>query len=379
MSRHIYVPAGILMLCFLFSIAITFSRGATTVGTNWEELTVVVSPGSNAPFPRGSFAAASNPAGTGSGWMFGGVVDDFTQNPVYNNELFRVDPDGNSVIFTQITTDGTEPTARAFPSLAVVDNSGYEDVYLFGGGTFPYDVPAPAEDKFWKYDSADDTWTDLSDPDGPPARMGATLVAHQDSLYLFGGIAYDPYVFFALFNDLWRYDIPTHTWTQLSDGVGPAPRHVAMGATIKDEKLFIYGGERIEIDFTTFQITFPIDTTAWAWDLDNGGWTQLDDGPEQNYSAFGDGGDNFILFGGDSPGGEICTGAPYAQNPTNMAYTYDPVAGWLPVLAGSLPPESKRCAGFVLDHKFYTLGGFDFTCEDGQIFNLQVHRIAFDD
>jgi len=379
MSRHVRVLSGILTLCFLFSIAITFSPGATTVGTGWEEMTVVVAPGSGNPFPRGSFAAASNPAGTGSGWMFGGVVDDFTDNPVYNNELFRIDPDGNSVLFTQMTTDGPQPTERAFPSLAVVDNGGHEDVYLFGGGTFPFDLPFPNSDKFWKYDSAADTWTDLSALGGPPARMGATLVAHDDSLYVFGGIAFDPVYFFNLFNDLWRFHIPSQTWTKLSEGAGPAPRHVAMGATIKDEKLFIYGGERIEFDFSTFQITFPIDTTAWAWDLDNGGWTQLADGPERNYSAFGDGGDNFILFGGDSPGGEVCTGAPYAQNPTNDAFTYDPVSGWMPVTAGSLPPKSKRCSGFVLGHKFYTLGGFDFTCDDGQIFISTVHRIAFDD
>lgn len=370
---------GVLMLCGLAGWAITASRADTTVGTDWQEMAVVMAPGSGDPFPRASFAAASHPKGKGSGWMFGGVLDDFTENPVYNNELFRLDPIGNSVVCSQIVTNGPEPTARAFPALAVVDGGDHEDVYLFGGGTFPFDLPFPSNDKFWKYDEGSETWTDLSALGGPSARMGATMVTHKNSLYVFGGIAFHPVFFFELFNDLWKFDTTTQTWTELSTGVGPAPRHVAMGATIDDEQLLIFGGERVEIDFNDFSITFPIDTTTWTWDLDNGGWTQREDGPERNYSAFGDGGDNFIIFGGDSPGGEVCTGAPFAQNPTNDAFTYDPVEGWMPVFAGSLPDEVKRPAGFVLNHEFYNLGGFDFTCEDGQIFNLKVHRIAFDD
>ena len=158
--------------------------------------------------------------------------------------------------------------------------------------------------------------------------MGATLIAHDDSLYVFGGIAFHPVFFFELFNDLWRFDIPTQTWTQLSNGVGPQARHMAMGATIDNGQLLIYGGERVEIDFTDFSITFPIDTTTWTWDIANSGWSEQTEGPLRNYSAFGDAGDSFIIFGGDAPGGETCSGSPFAQNTSNDTYTYDSESGW---------------------------------------------------
>ena len=82
--------------------------------------------------------------------MFGGVINDFTENPVYNNRLFRIDPTGNNVLFTQIVTHGDSPTERAFPSMAVTRKGNQENVYVFGGGTFPFNIPLANDDKFWR-------------------------------------------------------------------------------------------------------------------------------------------------------------------------------------------------------------------------------------
>ena len=369
------VGAGVMLI-----IAVVVFAGSPKVGNTWKDLPVEVASGSDSPFPTGSFAAAAAKNGK-YGWMFGGVVDDFTESPIYNNRMFRSDPAGSKVRFTQVVTAGSSPTERAFPAMAATRSGNQEDVYVFGGGTFPFNIPLANADSFWKYDSSTNTWTDLTATGGPEGRLGATLVAHAGSLYLFGGISFDFDIeFFVLHNDLWRFNIASQTWTLLSDNAGPAPRHVAMGATIDDDKLLIYGGERIDVEFfPEFTIDFPIDTTTWIWDITNGGWTQLADGPARNYGAIGNNGDAVIMFGGDAAGGETCSGSPFAQNPTNDLYTFSLQSGWQLATASFTPAPTKRTAGFSLNNKFYTFGGFDFTCEAGQIWNTQVHQIKFQD
>ena len=370
--------AGLVSLGMTLLIALAVIAGPPNVGETWDDMPIIVAAGSANPFPTGSFTAAAAKNGK-SGWMFGGVVADFTEFPIYNNRLFRIDPTGSTVKFTQVGTAGSSPTARAFASMAVTRSGNQENVFVFGGGTFPFNIPLANGDAFWMYNSANNTWTDLTATGGPIARMGATLVAHEDSLYLFGGISFDFSIeFFVLHNDLWRFDIPSQTWTQLSDGEGPAARHMAMGATVANDQLLIYGGERMEFEFfPEFSISFPIDTSTWIWDIENGGWTQLADGPARNYGASGNNGDAMIMFGGDAAGGVTCAGSPFSQNTTNDLYTFSVETGWQPTFAFFPPAPVKRTAGFVLHNNFYTLGGFDFTCEDGQVWNSKVHRLKF--
>lgn len=61
---------------------------------------------------------------------------------------------------------------------------------------------------------------------------------------------------------------------------------------------------------------------------------------------------------------------------------FDRDFGWLQIEAENTPDPVKRSAGMVLDGEFYTLGGFDFVCVDGeggQIWNTKVHRLEFND
>lgn len=372
---------GLVGAAMMMVLAVSVTAGPPKVGRSWTDMPIKVANGSENPFPTGSFTAASASNGK-AGWMFGGVINDFTENPVYNNRLFRIDPTGNNVLFTQIVPHGDSPTKRAFPSMAVTRKGNQENVYVFGGGTFPFNIPLANDDKFWRYNSTANTWTDLTSTGGPIARMGATLVAHEDSLYLFGGISFDFSIeFFVLHNDLWRFNTKSQTWTQLSDGTnGPAARHVAMGAIVEDDKLLIYGGERVEVEFfPEFSIEFPIDTSTWVWDIENGEWTQLADGPARNYGAVGNNGDALIMFGGDEAGGVTCAGSPFNQATTNGTFTFSVDSGWQQQTTFIPPAPVKRTAGFVLHNNFYTFGGFDFTCEDGQIWNNKVHRIHFKD
>lgn len=40
----------------------------------------------------------------------------------------------------------------------------------------------------------------------------------------------------------------------------------------------------------------------------------------------------------------------------------------------TLPTPTKRNSGFALGSYFYSLGGFDFNCDEGQVFLLEAHR-----
>ena len=368
---------SMLGLAMTLVVAVSVFASPPKVGPKWQSLEVQVAAGSAAPFPTGSFAATAAENGL-SGWMFGGVVDDFTESPVYNNRFYRIDPTGNKVKFTQVSTGGAEPTARAFASIAATRQGNRNDVYVFGGGTFPFNIPLANEDAFWHFNSMTNTWTDLTATGGPNARMGATLVAHDGALYVFGGISFDFDIgFFVLHNDLWRFDIASGSWTQLSDGsTGPAARHMAMGAVVDDDKLLFYGGERIEVEFfPEFSIAFPIDTSTWIWDTTTNEWTQLADGPARNYGASGHNGTTMVMFGGDEAGGVTCAGSPFNQATTNDTFTFNLDSGWNQATTFFPPAPVKRTAGFMIGNNFYTLGGFDFTCEDGQVWNTQVHTI----
>lgn len=364
---------------FIILLTVVFAQApAVAHKSGWQELKVISINTTKAALPKSSFAAAANQEGSGSGWIFGGVLNDFSETPIYNNDFFQVDVIDNlqaELLFRHITTHGPEPSARAFPSLAVILDRNHEDVYLFGGGTFPDNRPLPSTDKFWRFDGDTKSWTDLSDLGGPSPRLGATAVAAGDSVYVFGGIAFDPVNFFVLYNDLWRFDISEQQWTLLSDGVGPQPRHMAMAAIAKAGNLIIFGGERVELNPQTFEAAFPIDTSTWRWSRKHAKWQLLAEGPPRNYSGFAGYRGNLIVFGGDSAGGDECADADFAQNPSNDLFVFSSRFGWRELGAGSsIPLPVKRNSGFVLGKYFYTLGGFNFTCEEGQSFLDSAYR-----
>lgn len=375
--RWLMVLLGVVLACGAIARVGEASDG-------WEQVTIA-SEGDN-PFPRGSFATTTT-GKQSKGWMFGGVFDQFQPfpNPTlfeFYDDLFRIKllQGGSKVRFDRVTTTGPAPSKRAFPSLAAIKRGSGDKVYLFGGGEYDDFSLTPASDKFWVYDEATNAWTDLSGLGGPGPRAGAALVANGTDLYLFGGVAPDGFLL-TTYNDLWRFNTKTGVWTLLSDASGPDPRHMAM-ATVIDNKLLVYGGERIEISFfPEFSIEFPIDQSTWTWDLKHGGWTRLADGPARNYSAFASKGDFAILFGGDAAGGVDCEAAPFAQNPTNDTFAFHPSCGWFQLDLDDPPPPSKRTSGFVIGGRFYTFGGFDFVCDccggfSGQVWNMSVHRVS---
>lgn len=371
------------MLVFGLAIVAMAMASPTIAKDSWEQ--VAITNDSDNPFPRGSFAATTS-GSQSKGWLFGGVLDQFQPFPTptdftFFDELYRINlvQGGSQIRFREMTTTGASPSKRAFASLAAVKRGSGDKVYLFGGGQYDDFSLSPATDKFWVYDESANTWTDLSALGGPSPRSGAGMVADGTDLYVFGGVAPAGFLL-GTFNDLWRFNTVTGVWTLLSNETGPAPRRMAM-VTVIDNRLLVYGGERIEISFfPDFSIEFPIDQSTWTWNLKQGGWTQLADGPARNYSAFDSKGGVAILFGGEAASGVDCDAAPFAQNPTNHTFAFRPALGWFQLDLDNPPPPAKRNSGIVLGGRFYTFGGFDFVCDfggfSGQVWNESVHRFS---
>ncbi|VDP93634.1 unnamed protein product [Echinostoma caproni] len=72
----------------------------------------------------------------------------------------------------------------------------------------------------------------------PTKRFGATVLYHDGYVYVFGGAT----SMFTTFNDLWRYELNTHTWKRLVvEGELPTPRAHAKGGFI-GQTLYLFGG-----------------------------------------------------------------------------------------------------------------------------------------
>lgn len=100
------------------------------------------------------------------------------------------------------------------------------DLYVFGG-----DDGSNYLNDLWRITPPVGQWERLTPPVAPPVRSGHTMVALPfgggTSLFVFGGsrlsIAYD---------DLWMYDTANNTWTDISPLIRPPGRDFATSVAI---------------------------------------------------------------------------------------------------------------------------------------------------
>jgi hypothetical protein len=124
----------------------------------------------------------------------------------YVNDLFKYDIAGNT--WTQLSPTGGPPNSTSYL------DSAYDPVshalWIFGG---KHVIGGANLNDLWKYDIAANSWTQLSPSGTPPsARLRVMMVydvAH--ALLVFGGQDASVYL-----NDLWKYDITADSWTQIS-------------------------------------------------------------------------------------------------------------------------------------------------------------------
>ena len=206
-------------------------------------------------------------------YLFGGRIS------ANLNETWKLDLTTNT--WSQLSTTGTAPVARRYTNSDIYNGN----LIIFGG------YGSNALNDVWKLNLTTLAWTQLHDGTGtaPAARYIHSVNITGDNLYVFGGIIPG-----SAYNDTWKFDLTTNTWTQLStSGTTPVARRV-MDAIIYNNKLYIFGG----INGSGTYIN-----DLWELNLSTLTWTEIDDGTapsarvEFRVALYND---KMYLFGGNT-------------------------------------------------------------------------------
>lgn len=132
----------------------------------------------------------------------------------------------------QINQKGTAPGARSSHAVAIVG----QKVYAFGGEFAPR---VPVDNKVYVFDLEEQTWS-VAEACGdiPPPRVGVTMAAVGDTIYVFGGRDGTH----KELNEFYSFDTCTNKWALISSGdVGPP--HRSYHSTAADDRwVYIFGG-----------------------------------------------------------------------------------------------------------------------------------------
>jgi N-acetylneuraminic acid mutarotase len=165
-----------------------------------------------------------------------------------------VDPGPPALAWAPLTVAGTAPAAREDHTWTV--EPAARIAWLFGGrdgGT--------SFDDLWRFDLATDTWTRLApDGPGPAARFGHTGT-WVDGV---GLVVWSGQSAATFFDDIWAYDPAANRWRELpAAGAVPAARYGSCAALGPDGRLWISHG--FTADSGRFDDTQAYDFTAGRW------------------------------------------------------------------------------------------------------------------
>jgi hypothetical protein len=209
--------------------------------------------------------------------LFGGFTSTF-----YDDETWVYDVPSDT--WTQMSPS-TSPSARY--RYAMTYDSANNKVVLFGG----HEVSGIIGET-WTYDTASDTWTQMSPSTSPSDREFHTMTydSTNNKIVLFGGDEGPPN------DETWIYDLVNDTWIQLYPSVKPSPRQaMEMEYDSTNEKIILFGG---------WYSAGNLYDETWAYDNDSNYWTQKNpiskpsprERPEMVYDSANQ---KVVLFGGE--------------------------------------------------------------------------------
>lgn len=151
------------------------------------------------------------------------------------NDTWVLDP------VTKRWTQMKPDSAAGFPykAMELTSNFVYDsvnDVFIMFGGRCGESRCTTGQSlaETWAYKLSTNTWTRMTPPVSPPARQSGAMYfdSRIGKTVLFAGATVDIYNVVpnnsTLLNDLWVYDFPTNTWTQLNPPLMPAKRYLQM-------------------------------------------------------------------------------------------------------------------------------------------------------
>jgi len=228
--------------------------------------------------------------------IYGGHVINGYAAPVsyFPNEVWSFNRNTNTFHETIVT--GLVPSSRTFHGAVNLQGG---DMLVWGGGSIVGGSTfLPADTNIWIYHRLAGTWQQIV-PHGtvPSGRLGHAMVRIGTKIYVFGGIVPLPSGDCCGFlNDMYSYDIPSNTWTQLfPTGTIPSARGHSGVLTRNGVEIWLQGGEGND---------FAIERGLFKYQLGSNSWHQINDMDvnQRESQLFNHIGDNFLALSGDHPG-----------------------------------------------------------------------------
>ena len=171
------------------------------------------------------------------------------------NDVWALDMD--TLAWRQIAANASVAPPARFSTVMIVDEPG-QNLYIATGQT----QGGAVFNDIWKLDLATESWTDLSPTAGeaPIARYGApggNLGGNLVTTHGFGGSRY---------NDTWRFNISTEQWENVTpSGAAPLNRCLFAAAPSGDTNLVIHGGCASGFGDCFLDDTWVLDSDANVW------------------------------------------------------------------------------------------------------------------
>eukprot|EP00892_Ulva_mutabilis_P009626 jgi/Ulvmu1/7035/UM033_0094.1 len=200
--------------------------------------------------------------------MFGGECWDKESGKVYvYDDIFTYDTSKSR--WTRIVSRGPQPRSACSGTVY----KGH--LYMFGG-----EFTSPNQQKFkhyrdlWRLDLSSWQWEELSTKGGPTARSGHRMLCHQNKIWLFGGYYDTGDDLPKYYKDLWCFDPSALRWDSVGDMTArwPAARS-GFQWVVHNDTLILHGGysKQVDEDDKDMQHGVAMDDT-WAWHIPTSKW-----------------------------------------------------------------------------------------------------------
>jgi len=281
-----------------------------------------------------------------------------------------------------------------YPGLRVFFGADYwEDggkIVIFGGVQYSVDLSLfNVYSDIWFYDVHANQWESVpfTAGTGPGKRIGTPIKIYNDAFYVIGGFD----ATFQGHNDVWKFDLVTHTWTQLlADSSAPnAPlgRYLYEAALdVNRARYYFFSGNQIDngVEILTLNDTWYYDIHLNEYirvlSLQNPTTFPRIHGIAafyDNYFIVVDGGDNLEIP--ECP----TVGLAGPQSPLNtiiLLNTNRVSDGWQQATLGVNTIPLKRIAGNVYNGNLVYTSGFGFACPSAAssipIWNTDMYSIS---
>jgi N-acetylneuraminic acid mutarotase len=185
-------------------------------------------------------------------------------------------------------------------------------------------------DDTWTFDGG--TWSKVSTPVSPPARVDANMATLGNEVVLFGGYN----------NDTWTFD--GITWSEVTTQPSPEPRlNATMAST--GRALVLFGG---------WSPTGAALNNTWTFDGSRWSEVRGTSPSARAYASMASLGDEVVLFGGADDNG----------TPLNDTWLFDGTS-WSAVAVSSPPPARYNAFEATIGGQVFLFGGFSGSVSSG--------------